>query len=101
MAQLHRGHFDAGDRLPQRHQDLPMRPAGHGTIRAACPACRRVGLQTMAFRLRDGGTAEMRRCIRCEWKAWWLGDRQVALADLLDAVSTAGLPHAPRRRTAS
>ncbi len=74
-----------------------MRPAGQGHVRATCPGCRGSGLQTMAFRLKNGATAEMRRCSRCEWKAWWLGERQVALADLLSAVSEAGLPQAPRR----
>lgn len=69
-----------------------------GQVRATCPGCRGDGLQEMGFTLKDGNTAQMRRCGRCEWKSWWLDGRQVSLAELLTTVQSTGLPRASRRR---
>ena len=94
-------HHDApGDRLPQRTTRREMTPLGQGHVKAACPSCGRSGLQAMAFRLNNGDRAELRRCSHCEWRCWQLGDRRVALAELLEVVHDAGLPRAPRRRRA-
>jgi hypothetical protein len=90
-----------GARLPRRHVEPAMQPAGERRLEAACPACRNTTLVAMDFRLKDGGTARMRRCGRCEWRAWWLGERQVPLVELLERVSVAGLPRAPRQSRAS
>lgn len=49
----------------------------------------------------NGDLAELRRCGSCEWRSWYCNDQQVALVDVLSAVSASGLPHAPRRRRAS
>lgn len=93
MSQLLEG---PGDRLPQRRSEPPLQPTGQGRTAAPCPSCRRPGLHTLDFRLTNGDAAQMRRCTRCEWKGWWLGERQVALAQLLDAVHDTGLPRARR-----
>ncbi|GAB2688610.1 hypothetical protein [Thalassiella azotivora] len=90
-----------GARLPRRHVEPAMRPAGERRLAESCPGCRGTTLVAMDFRLKDGGTARMRRCGRCEWRSWWLGDRQVPLVELLERVSTAGLPNAPRQKRAS
>jgi hypothetical protein len=90
---------DAGDRLPQRHHEMPMRLASQGELRVACPSCRTERVQAMGFELKSGETAQMRRCTRCEWKSWWLGEQQVSLAQLLAVVQETGLPRASRKRS--
>ena len=76
-----------------------MRLASQGEVRVACPSCRTDRMQAMGFQLKDGQNAQMRRCTRCEWKSWWLGDQQVSLAQLLAVVQEAGLPRASRKRS--
>lgn len=78
-----------------------MTPVGEGRVNAPCPACRHAGLQSMLFKLKSGDTAQMRRCGRCEWKAWLLDGEQVSLAQLLARVQEAGLPRAARQRPTS
>ncbi|MFP5334511.1 MAG: hypothetical protein ACLGIV_04285, partial [Actinomycetes bacterium] len=85
-----------GGRLPRDHADPPLRLVGQGRLQARCPACRTAGLQRMSFAMKNGDLAELRRCGNCEWRSWYCNDNQVALVDVLSAVSSSGLPHAPR-----
>lgn len=87
----------AGDRLPRSQGEPGLTPIGETEVTSGCPACRAGRLHVTRFALKNGDRAEMRRCGHCTWKAWVLGGRQVALAELLGAVSAAGLPNAPRR----
>jgi hypothetical protein len=76
-----------------------MRAVGEGRVSDPCPHCGTPGMQAMHFELKNGDAAQMRRCSRCEWSAWWCNGHQVSLAELLAAVQGGGLPYAPRRRS--
>ncbi len=77
-----------------------MRPTAERRIAARCPACSSAGLHEINFRMKNGDSAQLRRCSNCEWRNWYCNGKAMSLAELLDAVNSAGLPNAPRRRRA-
>ena len=86
----------AGDRLPAREQERSLQPGTEREVRERCPACSAPVLQEMTFTMKNGDTAQMRRCTKCEWKSWFRNGERSALADVLAAVQRDGLPYGRR-----
>jgi hypothetical protein len=85
-----------GDRLPARGQERSLQPQGERELREKCPACAAAVLQELTFTMKNGDTAQLRKCTKCEWKSWLCNGEPAALADVLDAVQRTGLPYGRR-----
>ena len=70
-------------------------PAGNRRGNSACPSCAGSVTETN-FTMKNGDTAQLRHCSRCEWKSWSHNGEEHPLADVLSAVQREGLPHGRR-----
>lgn len=61
-----------------------------------CPGCGARGVTELTFTMKNGDTAQMRHCPRCEERRWYRNGTESRLADVVDAVQRAGLPYGRR-----
>ena len=62
----------------------------------ACPVCGTRGVTELTFTMKNGDTAQMRHCSRCEQRRWYRNGTEAGLADVVEAVQREGLPYGRR-----